>query len=41
MQGSRASQRGFTLVEAMIAILIFGVGLLAVASLQGVARKAS
>lgn len=41
MQGSRPDQRGFTLVEAMIAILIFGVGLLAVASLQGVARKAS
>jgi len=41
MQDSRPHQRGFTLVEVMIAILIFGVGLLAVASLQGVARKAS
>jgi type IV pilus assembly protein PilV len=41
MQESRPNQRGFTLVEVMIAILIFGVGLLAVASLQGVARKAS
>jgi type IV pilus assembly protein PilV len=32
---------GFTLIEVMIAIVIFGVGLLAVASLQVVARKAN
>lgn len=36
-----SQQNGFTLIEALIAIVIFGVGLLAVASLQGVARKAS
>lgn len=34
-------KRGFTLIEVLIAVVIFGVGLLAVASLQGVARKAS
>lgn len=35
------SQRAFTLIEVLIAVIIFGVGLLAVASLQGVARKSS
>lgn len=34
-------QSGFTLIEAMIAVVIFSVGLLAVASLQVVARKAN
>lgn len=34
-------QRGFTLLEAMIALLIFGVGLLTVASLQAVAKRAN
>lgn len=37
----RHSSKGFTLIEALIAIVIFGVGLLAVASLQIVARKAT
>jgi type IV pilus assembly protein PilV len=32
---------GFTLIEALIAVVIFGVGLLTVASLQVVARKAN
>lgn len=32
---------GFTLIEVLIAVVIFGVGLLTVASLQIVARKAS
>ncbi len=41
MRNRKTRQGGFTLIEALIAIVIFGVGLLAVASLQGVARKAS
>jgi len=34
-------QRGFTLLEMMIALLIFGVGLLQVAALQAVAKRAN
>ena len=34
-------QRGFTLLEVMIALLIFGVGVLSVAALQGVAKRAN
>lgn len=41
MGGFKASGHGFTLIEVLIAVIIFGVGLLAVASLQGVARKSS
>jgi len=41
MLGKTSQARGFTLIEVLIAIVIFGVGLLAVASLQGVSRKAS
>lgn len=33
--------RGFTLIEVLIAVIVFGVGLLTVASLQGVARKSN
>ena len=35
------SQGGFTLLEVMIALLIFGVGLLSVAALQGVSKRAN
>lgn len=34
-------RNGFTLVEVLVAVVIFGVGLLTVASLQVVARKAN
>jgi type IV pilus modification protein PilV len=34
-------QTGFTLIEVLIAVVIFGVGLLTVASLQIVARQAN
>lgn len=37
----RAGSQGFTLIEVLIAVVIFSVGLLAVASLQVVARKAN
>lgn len=41
MQTRRCRQAGFTLIEVLIAVVIFGVGLLTVASLQVVARKAN
>jgi len=34
-------QRGFTLLEVMVALLIFGVGLLTVAALQSVSKRAN
>jgi type IV pilus assembly protein PilV len=37
----RAGSQGFTLIEVLIAVVIFSLGLLAVASLQVVARKAN
>lgn len=38
---SSQKQSGFTLIEVLIAVVIFSVGLLSVASLQIVARKAN
>lgn len=35
------TQGGFTLLEVMIALLIFGVGVLSVAALQGVSKRAN
>lgn len=39
--GAASGQRGFTLLEVMVALLIFGVGLLTVAALQSVSKRAN
>ena len=41
ISGNNKRQRGFTLLEVMIALLIFGVGLLTVAALQTVSKRAN
>lgn len=41
ISGKNNRQHGFTLLEVMIALLIFGVGLLTVAALQTVSKRAN